>query len=166
MHYKYNIMHYSKHTVECSVCVSAWPTVCQSAGISEEKTLNTCTLARGSCWLFSCRQLDSKETYLANISTGCSSLPQGKSRTGASSRKFGKISFFAIKLSTREQSATFHDHRSNWEFFWRISTCTLSWSTTLRSAPESCNSSTYNIVTACTVILTSYTDHGVCTHHT
>ena len=72
-------MHYSKHTVECSVCVSAWPTVCQSAGISEEKTLNTCTLARGSCWLFSCRQLDSKETYLANISTGCSSPPQGES---------------------------------------------------------------------------------------
>ena len=49
------------------------------------------------CWLLSCRQLDSKETYLA------------------------KISFFAIKLSTREQSASFHDHRSNWEFIWRIS---------------------------------------------
>ena len=43
-----------------------------------------------NCWLFSRRQLDSK------------------------------ISFFAIKLSTREQSATFHDHRSNWEFIWRI----------------------------------------------
>ena len=24
-----------------------------------------------SCWVFSCRQLDSKETYLANILTGC-----------------------------------------------------------------------------------------------
>ena len=29
--------------------------------------------------------------------------------TGASSRNVGKISFFAIKLSTREQSATFHE---------------------------------------------------------
>ena len=32
------------------------------------------------------------------------------------------ISFFAIKLSTREQSATyfatFHDHRGNWELIW------------------------------------------------
>ena len=28
------------------------------------------------CWLFSCRQLDSKETYLADILTGCSSPPQ------------------------------------------------------------------------------------------
>ena len=34
-------------------------------------------------------------------------------RTGASGRNVGKISFFAIKLSTREQSASFHDHRSN-----------------------------------------------------
>ena len=47
-------------------------------------------------------------------------------RTGASSQNVGKISFFAIKLSTREQSATFHDHRSNWEFIWRISTSTSS----------------------------------------
>ena len=51
---------------------------------------------------------DSKETYLANV-------PLALRRTGTSSRNFGKISFFAItcKLSTREQSATFHDHRSN-----------------------------------------------------
>ena len=31
------------------------------------------------CWLFSCRQLDRKETYLADVSTGCSSPPQGES---------------------------------------------------------------------------------------
>ena len=30
-------------------------------------------------------------------------------RTGASGQNVGKISFFAIKLSTREHSATFHD---------------------------------------------------------
>ena len=30
-------------------------------------------------------------------------------RTGASGRNVGKISFFAIKLSTREQSASFHE---------------------------------------------------------
>ena len=30
-------------------------------------------------------------------------------RTGASGGNVGKISFFAIKLSTREHSATFHD---------------------------------------------------------
>ena len=67
-----------------------------------------------SCWLFSCRQLDSKETYLANVSTRCSSPPQARlsftlalRRTGASGQNIGKISFFAVKLSTREQSATF-----------------------------------------------------------
>ena len=38
----------------------------------------------------------SKETYYALRSTG------------ASGRNFSKISFFAIKLSTREQSASFH----------------------------------------------------------
>ena len=60
--------------------------------------------------LFSCRQLDSKETYmyLANFLTGCSS-PLALRRTGASGQNVGKISFFAIKLSTGEQSATFHD---------------------------------------------------------
>ena len=42
-------------------------------------------------------------------------------RTGASGRNVGKISFLAIKLSTREQSATFHDHGSNWEFNWMTS---------------------------------------------
>ena len=30
-----------------------------------------------SCWLFSCRQLDSKETYLANVLTGCSRIASG-----------------------------------------------------------------------------------------
>ena len=59
------------------------------------------------CWLFSCRQLDSKETYLANVSTGCSSPTLAPRRTGASGRNVSKISFFAIKLSTREQSASF-----------------------------------------------------------
>ena len=29
--------------------------------------------------MFSCRQLDSEETYLANVSTGCSSPPQNES---------------------------------------------------------------------------------------
>ena len=76
------------------------------------------------CWLFSCRQLDRKETYLADVSTGCSSPPQGESlalrRTGAPGWNVSKISFFPIKLSTREQSASFHDHRSNWEFIWQI----------------------------------------------
>ena len=44
------------------------------------------------------------------------SCPEEDCMNGASGRNIGKISFFAIKLSTREQSATFHDHRSNWEF--------------------------------------------------
>ena len=54
------------------------------------------------CWLFSCKQLDSKETYLADVSTG---------GTGASGRNVSKISFFAIKLSTREQSASLHEFK-------------------------------------------------------
>ena len=55
------------------------------------------------CWLFSRRQLDRKETYLVGVSTGCSSPPQGeRRRTGASGRNVGKISFFPIKLFTRE----------------------------------------------------------------
>ena len=74
-----------------------------------------------SCWLFSCRQLDSKETYLADVSTRCSSPPQGKSEEDWSIRlKRRQDKFLAIKLSTREQSATLHDHRSNWEFIWSI----------------------------------------------
>ena len=32
-----------------------------------------------SCWLFSCRQLDSEGTCLAKVSTGCSSPPQCES---------------------------------------------------------------------------------------
>ena len=55
-----------------------------------------------SCWLFSCRQLDSKETNLADVSTLV------LRRTWASSWNIGKKSFFAIKLFTREQSATFY----------------------------------------------------------
>ena len=79
--------------------------------------VSRCYMLMKSCWLFSqCRQLDSKETDLANISTGCSKSSSGQE--WASSRNVGKISFFAIKFSTREQSATFHDHRSNWEFIW------------------------------------------------
>ena len=35
------------------------------------------------CRLFSCRQLDSKETYLADVSTGCSSPPQNLYTTTA-----------------------------------------------------------------------------------
>ena len=56
--------------------------------ISTESYKNA--VAMESCWLFSCRQLDSKETYLANISTGCSSPPQGERRIGASTRNISQ----------------------------------------------------------------------------
>ena len=54
-----------------------------------------------------------------------SSPPLALRRTRASGRNVGKISFFTIKLSTREHSATFHDHRSNWEFIWRTILLTM-----------------------------------------
>ena len=46
------------------------------------------------CWLFSCRQLDSKETYLADVSTGCSSPPQGESE--AESRNLAIYTLFVV----------------------------------------------------------------------
>ena len=45
----------------------------------------------GCCWLFSCRQLDNKETYLANVSTRCSSPPRGAMTTEEAENSSGGL---------------------------------------------------------------------------
>ena len=100
-------------------------------------------LTVGSCAhsLLTCRHLDSKETYILPTFWlhGCSSPPQGESAwsccwTSASLLPWGGLHEWSIRSKhwqdkflcyqvvymSREQSATFHDHRSNWEFIWRI----------------------------------------------
>ena len=64
-------------------------------------------------WFLNQRVVIIQECIRTTYNAPCNYSLHALRRTGTSSRNIGKINFFAIKLSTREQSATFHDHRSN-----------------------------------------------------
>ena len=78
------------------------------------------------CWVFSCRQLDSRETYLADVPRRAYKLRGSATKLHSRPEEDWSIQskrrqdkFLCYQVVYKRTLNIFHDHSSNWEFIWR-----------------------------------------------